>query len=116
MSRQKWLSVIGGTGFLVVGVGGLLLLSSMKKAPAEAVSSGERALRVETISATPGQAKVTLSGFGEVRSIRTVPVASEVTGTIVQTHPRLLAGQIVQSGELLFAVDPRPYQASLDQA
>jgi len=117
MRRKKWFSVIGGGGFIALGVGGMALLAGMKEAPAEAKSTGEEGrLHVEAIAAVPGQASVTLKGFGEVRSIRTVPIASEVTGTIVQTHPRLVTGQVVRAGELLFAVDPRPYQAALEEA
>src|SRR5689334_6332439 len=116
MKRTTLISVVGSASFLALGVGGMAALATMREAPAQAKAGNERALHVEAMAAAPGTATVTLKGFGEVRSIRTVPVASEVSGTIVQTHPRFVAGQIVKAGELLFAVDPRTYQASLEQA
>ncbi len=116
MKRHKWKSVFGGLGILAFGVAGMLALAAMKKPPAEAKASGkERAIRVETISAAASSATVTLSGFGEVRSVRTVEIASEVSGTVIQTHPRLVAGTVVRAGELLFALDARTNEAALEQ-
>jgi hypothetical protein len=117
MKRRRWASALFGAGILACGTAGLVSLAAMKKPPAQAKSDGqERAIRVETIAATPSDETVTLSGFGEVRSLRSVQIAPEVSGTVIQTHPRLLAGEIVRAGETLFAIDARHYEAALDQA
>lgn len=117
MKRRKWVGVVIGAVILAVGIGGMLSLAALKKPPAEAkADTRERAIPVETMATAPANASVTLSGFGEVRSVRTVQIASEVAGTITQTHPRLLAGEIVPAGTLLFALDARPFEAALEQA
>lgn len=117
MKRRKWVGFLTGAALLAVGIGGMLSLAALKKPPAEAkTDTQERAIPVETMPATAANVSVTLSGFGEVRSVRTVQIASEVSGTIMQTHPRLLAGEVVPADALLFALDARPFEAALDQA
>lgn len=57
---------------------------------------------------------VYLTGLGTVQGFNTVQVRSRVDGQIDKLAFR--EGQIVQQGELLVSIDPRPYQATLDQA
>ena len=57
---------------------------------------------------------VYLTGLGTVQGFNTVQVRSRVDGQIDKLAFK--EGQIVQQGELLVAIDPRPYQATLDQA
>ncbi|MCD0416233.1 efflux RND transporter periplasmic adaptor subunit [Rubrivivax sp. JA1024] len=55
-----------------------------------------------------------LSGLGTVQGFNTVVVRSRVDGQIDQIAFK--EGQIVQAGDLLAQIDPRPFQAALDQA
>lgn len=57
---------------------------------------------------------VYLTGLGTVQGFNTVQVRTRVDGQIDKLAFR--EGQIVQQGELLISIDPRPYQATLDQA
>jgi multidrug efflux system membrane fusion protein len=57
---------------------------------------------------------VYLTGLGNVQGFNTVVVRSRVDGQIDQIAFR--EGQLVNQGELLAEIDPRPYQAALDQA
>ncbi|WP_025035675.1 efflux RND transporter periplasmic adaptor subunit [Bradyrhizobium sp. DOA9] len=57
---------------------------------------------------------VYLTGLGTVQGFNTVQVRSRVDGQIVRLEFR--EGQIVKQGDLLVSIDPRPYQAALDQA
>ncbi|SFM53932.1 membrane fusion protein, multidrug efflux system [Bradyrhizobium sp. Rc3b] len=57
---------------------------------------------------------VYLTGLGTVQGFNTVQVRTRVDGQIDKLAFR--EGQIVQQGELLVSIDPRPYQATLDQA
>jgi membrane fusion protein, multidrug efflux system len=52
-----------------------------------------------------------LSGIGSVQAFNTVTVESQVDGTIVQVA--FTEGQEVHTGDLLFQIDPRPYEAAL---
>jgi multidrug efflux system membrane fusion protein len=55
-----------------------------------------------------------LIGLGTVQGFNTVQVRSRVDGEIDKIAFR--EGQTVQQGDLLAEIDPRPYQATLDQA
>ena len=57
---------------------------------------------------------VVLRGLGTVQAYNTVAVKSRVDGQIVSVD--FTEGQEVNEGAVLFQIDPRPYQATLDQA
>lgn len=57
---------------------------------------------------------IILRGIGSVQAYNTVTVKSRVDGTIVQVAYK--EGQDVKTGEVLLQIDPRPFQAALDQA
>jgi multidrug efflux system membrane fusion protein len=57
---------------------------------------------------------VYLYGLGVVEPYDTVTVSSRVDGEI--TKIGFKQGQIVKAGDILAQIDPRPYQAALDQA
>ncbi len=52
--------------------------------------------------------------IGNVYAINSVPIVSQVTGQIVEAHVK--EGSEVKAGDLLFTIDPRPYEAALAQA
>jgi multidrug efflux system membrane fusion protein len=55
-----------------------------------------------------------LRGLGSIQSFNMVTIRSRVDGEIVQVNFK--EGQTVAAGDLLVQIDPRPYQALLDQA
>ncbi|MGD0430247.1 MAG: efflux RND transporter periplasmic adaptor subunit [Acetobacteraceae bacterium] len=55
-----------------------------------------------------------LQGIGTVQAFNTVTVKSRVDGAIVKVA--FTEGQEVRKGDLLFQIDPRPYEATLAQA
>lgn len=55
-----------------------------------------------------------INAIGTVQSIDSVAVQPRVTGAI--TKIEFTPGQDVRAGQELFLIDPRPYQAALDQA
>jgi multidrug efflux system membrane fusion protein len=57
---------------------------------------------------------VQLRAIGNVQAYSTVTVKSKVGGELVRVH--FTEGQDVKKGDLLFTVDPRPYEAALKQA
>ncbi|HWB48063.1 MAG TPA: efflux RND transporter periplasmic adaptor subunit [Stellaceae bacterium] len=57
---------------------------------------------------------IILRGIGSVQAYNTVSVKSRVDGNITQVAYK--EGQDVKAGQLLVQLDPRPFQAALDQA
>jgi multidrug efflux system membrane fusion protein len=57
---------------------------------------------------------IILRGLGTVTAFNTVAVKSRVEGAITQINFK--EGQYVHTGDLLIQLDPRPFQAVLDQA
>ena len=55
-----------------------------------------------------------LRGVGTVIAYNNVIVRSQITGQLVKVA--FTQGQTVHQGDLLGEIDPRPYQAQLDQA
>ena len=57
---------------------------------------------------------IQLSAVGNAQAYTTVGIKSQVSGQIVQVHFK--EGQDVHNGDLLFTIDPRPFEATLRQA
>jgi multidrug efflux system membrane fusion protein len=82
---------------------------SAKAAPKDAP-----AVPVSAVDAKIGEFPEILNGLGTVQPYNTVLVRSRVDGQVMAIH--FDEGQIVHQGDLLAEIDPRPYQAALDQA
>ncbi len=80
---------------------------SAKKKPDERVP-------VSVATAETKNFPVYLDSLGQVQAWNTVTVRSRVDGEIVKVA--FDEGQFVKAGDLLIQIDPRPYQAALDQA
>ena len=57
---------------------------------------------------------VQVSAVGNVQAVITVGVKSQMAGQITRVH--FAEGREVKQGELLFTIDPRPFEATLQQA
>jgi membrane fusion protein, multidrug efflux system len=57
---------------------------------------------------------VTIPAVGTAEALQTVQVRAQVTGQLSGIH--FAEGQEVRKGQLLFTIDPRPFQAALEQA
>jgi membrane fusion protein, multidrug efflux system len=63
---------------------------------------------------TSGDVPIYMSGVGTVIAYNNVIVRSQITGQLIKIA--FTQGQTVHQGDLLAEIDPRPYQAQLDQA
>ncbi|HEX4160438.1 MAG TPA: efflux RND transporter periplasmic adaptor subunit [Rhizomicrobium sp.] len=69
---------------------------------------------VGVAKASHSDVRVTLNALGAVTPLATVTVKPQVSGIMQKIDFK--EGQMVHSGEVLAEIDPRPYQAAVDQA
>jgi membrane fusion protein, multidrug efflux system len=97
---------------MLIGCGGLLATQVWaRKGPAALPASPS----VPIVAGTVAQHDVPiyLTGVGTVIAYNTVVVRSQIQGQLVGVN--FTEGQTVRAGDLLAQIDPRPYQAQIDQ-
>src|SRR3984885_5274683 len=72
------------------------------------------AVRVSVAPVEKSDFPVYLTGLGTVQGFNTVVIRTRVDGQIDKIA--FTEGQLVNQGDLLAEIDPRPFQAALDQA
>src|SRR6476660_2893626 len=75
---------------------------------------GRPAVPVKTAPVEKADFPVYLTGLGTVQGFNTVQVRTRVDGQILKIDFK--EGQFVKQGDTLVEIDPRPFQAALDQA
>ena len=104
-----------GLAMVVVIVAVGVVWTSRRPAPAEGAPSGvTRPVPVEAATAARRDVLVLLQGLGNVQAYNTVTVRPQVDGQLIEVA--FGEGQTVRAGEVLARIDPRTYQAALDQA
>ena len=83
-------------------------------APQSRAASAPPAVAVTATPATARDIPVLLSGIGTVQALNTVQIRSRLDGTLDKVN--FEEGQQVKQGEIIAIIDPRLYQAALDQA
>ena len=71
-------------------------------------------LPVVAATATTGDIAITYTALGTVTPLASVTVQSQISGYLASVA--FQEGQEVKAGDVLAQIDPRPYQAALDQA
>jgi membrane fusion protein, multidrug efflux system len=100
-------------GLAAAGVGlGAFLYATNTSAPAATAPEPVR-VPVVTSTVTSGDVPIYLRGVGTVIAYNNVVVRSQITGQLVKIS--FNQGQTVHQGDVLAQIDPRPYQAQLDQ-
>jgi multidrug efflux system membrane fusion protein len=93
---------------------GIALKPAQSAAPETAAAAATPGIRVETALAARANVPVYLAGLGTVQGFYTVTITARVDGELLSLG--FVEGQMVRAGDLLAQIDPRPYQAALDQA
>ena len=104
------IAVVACIGFYVSRNGGAS--KSTVSQPA-APTPAPAAIPVVAGNTNSGDVPIYLRGIGTVIAYNTVVVRSQVSGQIAQIA--FTEGQTVKAGDLLAQIDPRPFQATLDQ-
>jgi multidrug efflux system membrane fusion protein len=107
MFRVTLLAAVGALAF-----GGYAMWSGKEK-PVIA-QQAPATVAVQTATVQPKTVEITRSGLGTVTAWQMVNITPQVSGRIVQIPFR--EGRDVKEGDVLLRIDPRPFQAALDQA
>ena len=87
---------------------------SFAAANSEAQTPPSEAVPITAVAAKVEDVPVDLRGLGTVQAFNTVEIKAQVNGTLIAIPVQ--EGQEVHQGDIVAQIDPRPYQAALDQA
>jgi multidrug efflux system membrane fusion protein len=99
---------VGILGFLFLAIFSLGCSNEKSNKPVSAP------IPITVGTATQKTVPVELRAIGNVQPFSTVTVKSKVGGELIRVH--FTEGQDVKKGDLLFTIDPRPYEAALKLA
>lgn len=113
--RRRWLrNLIWLLVLAALCVGGYFAWSAWQRSqrPARAFAQPPQAVGSATVAKR--DIRVILNALGTVTSLNTVTVKTQIAGKI--TDIAFTEGQVVQKGDFLVQIDPRPYQVALSNA
>jgi multidrug efflux system membrane fusion protein len=101
-----------GAAIVALAIGTFIHTGSDRAKSADA--SAVQPIPVIATKAQQHDVPIILTGLGTVTALNTATIHSQITGLLVSVDFR--EGQPVKKGDLLAQIDPRTYQAQLDQA
>jgi membrane fusion protein, multidrug efflux system len=117
--KNPWIRVL--VYFVLIGSGAFIgwrVYQNKQKTEAntahQAAALMSRPVPVQVVPAEQKPMPIYLTGLGTVTPNFTVTVKARVSGQLLPV--KFTEGQEVKEGETIMEIDPRPYQASLDQA
>ena len=108
LRNKLLLSAIAGVTVVVIGA---FIVAGRSNKPAQAAP---RPLDVEVVRVEQKDVPVYSDWIGTTEGIVNADIKAEVTGYLLKQDYK--EGSFVKKGQLLFELDPRPFQAALDQA
>jgi len=110
--RRRGLIIAAVCGVFVLA--GLIYWTQTPRADNTARTKVRAAVPVSVVTVSRQDVPVYLTGLGTVQALFTVAIHSQVDGKLQEVFFK--EGQPVKKGEVLAKIDPRLYQAALDQA
>jgi multidrug efflux system membrane fusion protein len=111
LNRTRAVMLMAG----LIVLAALIWLMAPGRARIQAASRhGPAAIPVDAVAASRADVPIYLDGLGTVQAFFTVRVTARVDGELQKVA--FVEGQTMKKGDLLAQIDPRPYQAALDQA
>ncbi|WP_199930368.1 efflux RND transporter periplasmic adaptor subunit [Sedimenticola thiotaurini] len=108
---KKWVILIPA----IAGIAALMALKKSSQPPVQEPPQEQaqliRVIRVPSVTVIP-----TARGYGTVKPSRTWDGVAQVKGKIVQKHPKLQKGAILEGGSLILRIDPTDYELAIAQA
>jgi multidrug efflux system membrane fusion protein len=112
-ASKRWI-VFGGVGTLVVAVALFAYFGPEIRANERKAPKGPPAVPVTVEPVVQQLVPFRIQAIGNVEAYSTVALKARVDGQIVEVGFK--EGEEVKKGQILFKIDPRPYEAALRQA
>jgi multidrug efflux system membrane fusion protein len=109
--RNKWILLVALILLLILIV---IIRHGSQTTTAIAGGGAGAPMAVNTAKVEKGDVQVILNALGTVTPLQNVTVRTQINGQLQQVA--FTEGQMVKKGDFLAEVDPRPYQAALEQA
>lgn len=107
---KKWVILIPA----IAGIAALMVLKKSSNPPVQTAPQEQaqliRVIRTPNVTVVP-----TARGHGTVKPSRTWDAVAQVKGKIVQKHPKLQKGAILEAGSLILRIDPTDYELAIAQ-
>ncbi|MCP5412296.1 MAG: efflux RND transporter periplasmic adaptor subunit [Alphaproteobacteria bacterium] len=112
-SQNRRSALLGAAALVVLG-GGWFAVHHMTSADATPVAAAVQAVPVNTLTVEPQKAQIWSDFSGRLDAVDYAEIRPQVSGRI--TEIRFRNGQTVKAGDVLFVIDPRPFQAAVAKA
>jgi multidrug efflux system membrane fusion protein len=106
--------VFGGLGMLAVAIGLLTYFGAEIRANERKTPKGAPAVSVTVAPVIQELVPFRIQGIGNVEAFSTVALKARADGQIVEVGFK--EGEEVRKGQVLFKIDPRPFEAAMRQA
>lgn len=100
---------------VILGIAFLVFMKSGKQPP-QLSGTGEPVRTVRIMPVHKTDFVPVARGYGEVQPAQVWKAVAQVSGRIIDIHPRLKNGEVIQQGESLLQIDPVDYELNLVQA
>lgn len=101
---------------VLLGAGAFAMVALIQARPKAAKKPAEViAPLVEVLEVAPTRADVVVEAMGVVGPARVMVLQPQVSGVVVEQHPRLVEGGFVTAGDELVRVDDRDYELMVEQ-
>ncbi len=99
---------------LAIAVAAMLNYGCSREAPDQGFGGGREVVPILAAKVVQKNVAESIRAIGRVEAFSTVDIKAQINGQVTQVH--FHEGQDVKKGDLLFTIDPRPFDAALRQA
>jgi multidrug efflux system membrane fusion protein len=112
-NARTWRIVLIGVGVLALIVVLALMVRHHRTVRDRAPNDQDTPMAVSVATVSSGDIVVRIPGLGAITPLATVTVRTQISGILQQIA--FTEGQLVHQGAFLVQIDPRPYEAALNQ-